>query len=158
MGDRTIPGLPGYLQLIAPESWTRHEIEVRAVPPSLNTNDLRSGWQAFRRHKKQWQEEIGQALMIGKVGFGWEAAIAGAILRFPKRAARRDSGNFTVVLEKALGDAMTFSGDSVRPVNMRYIPDDDFARYFFAGVEFEDEPGPARTRIVLFTTKEAADG
>jgi hypothetical protein len=45
------------------------------------------------------------------------------------------------VVNKALGDAL---------VKRLVIPDDDPQHYHFGGVEFEEDPGPARTRIVIF--------
>lgn len=148
--DQIVPGLPGFLQLVAPDSFERFEITINVGVRSMNTNDIRSAWRGFHTAKKAWEDRLQQDLMVARVPKGNLRAIAGGILRMPTRR-RRDSGNYATLLDKALGDALTFSGDPSRPVEQRYIPDDDPGHYFFAGVEFEEEPGPHRTRIVLFT-------
>lgn len=150
--DQIVPGLQGHLQLIAPDTFTRHEIVIGVTPPSMNTDEVR-GWRAFARTKKAWQERLQSELMVAKFPKRNAVIIAGAVMRFP-RGGRRDSGNFGHVLDKALGDALTFSGDPSRPADLRYIADDTPRYYYFAGVEFEQEPGPHRTRIVLFTLPE----
>ncbi len=130
------------IRLRPPEHWSRFVLDVPRVPPSMNTNEIRSHWRGFQKHKKSWQEELETMLMIAKVKRGgYQRSIAGCFMRFPKRAARRDSGNFADVIEKALGDALATYGA---------IEDDDDKRYVFGGVEFEDELGPARTRIFIY--------
>jgi hypothetical protein len=142
MSDRRVPGVT-FLDVCVPDDWTRFEVEVRKIPPSINRKELKH-WRGFREHKKAWEEEIGQMLMVNKAPIGQTRAIAGAILRFPSRANRRDSGNFAGVVEKALGDALV----------PRVIPDDRAENFCFLGVEFDDEIGPERTTIVVFTHKE----
>jgi hypothetical protein len=140
MTDRIVPGMP-MMPVIVPEGWSRAEFEIPRTPPSMNTNAIRSHWRGFHREKKAWEDEIGFMLMAALLPRLGERAIAGCKMRFPRRG-RRDSGNFKGVVEKALGDALVAGG---------WIPDDDAARYVFVGVEFEDETGPNRTTIVVFT-------
>jgi hypothetical protein len=147
--DRVVPGrVMGAARMRAPNDWTRVEFEIPRTPPSMNSNEVRSHWTGFHAHKKSWQAEIEQMLMVMGISRGGQRAIAGAVMRFPRPHARRDSGNFSSVVEKALGDAL---------VNGRWIPDDDAERYAFIGVEFDGEAGPKRTTLVVFIQPGRAD-
>lgn len=136
------------LRLRPPPGWTRQVIEIPRVPPSMNNNEIRSHWTGFQKEKKSWQAEIALMLMAAQLPRGgYERAIAGAFLRFETRSIR-DSGNFTGLLAKALGDALVIGPDW--PRRKRYIPDDDESHYHFGGVEFESESGPPRTTVYLY--------
>lgn len=145
----SLPGLPKDLIAALDGTWDRHEVEVRRPVKSFNRLGTRGSNFAFRDEKQALQEEIGRELMVKGVPRGYQRAIAGASMRFDKDASRRDSGNYTPLLEKALGDALANGG---------WIPDDDATRFCFVGVEFEDDVGPSRVTIVVFTTKEAPRG
>lgn len=140
------------IRLRPPEHWTRVIIEIPRMPPSMNSNEIRSHWRGFQKHKKQWQEEIGVELaQVQKVKRGYfQRAIAGAFMRLPPRAFAQhpDRGNYSSLIDKALGDALVVSLQM--PAELRFIPDDDAKRYVWGGVEFEDEPGAARTRFFLY--------
>lgn len=134
------------LRLRPPEHWHKVEIEIGFAPPSMNTNELRSHWRGFDKAKQTWQDYCAVELMklqarqrIKKDAY--QRAIAGAFIRFAARAARRDTGNYRGLVDKALGDAM---------VEGRFIPDDDAAHFYFGGVEFDPERGPDRTLIWVF--------
>src|SRR5689334_18335240 len=95
------------LRLRPPQSWHKVELEIPRVPPSMNVNEIRSHWSGFQKQKKSWQEEIGLMLMAQRVQrHGYLRALAGGFLRFPRKAAQRDTNNFTTLLTKALGDAL----------------------------------------------------
>lgn len=143
--DQRVPSSFAGLDIFVPADWDRFSILIPRTPPSMNDNEIRSHWTGFQKHKKSWQEEIEQMAMVSRIPRGYSRAIAGAIMRFPSRAARRDSGNFASVVEKALGDALANGG---------WLHDDDAARFLFVGVEFEDELGPPRTELVVFTHEE----
>lgn len=116
------------------------------TPPSLNKVGSRGNapgahWD-FRNHKHMWQMTLEQALMSQRAPRrGTVQAFAGARMRFPRPNTRRDSGNFSMMIEKALGDAL---------VNYGAIPGDTAKEFFFAGVEFEREGGPHRTTVALY--------
>lgn len=133
LSDRT-------LRLRPPPEWTRLILDVPRTPPSMNTDQSRA-WRSFYEHKRTWQSEIGILLMEQRCSRDYQRAVAGMFMRFPVRKKRRDAGNFTHITNKALGDALVEYGA---------IPDDDPAHYVFGGVEFEEETGPARTRIFIF--------
>lgn len=135
-GDRIIRLRPN-------EDWPRFILEVRRRPSSMNSNVGRGHWTVFRRDKKSWQEEIAMELMVAGVKRrGYQRAVAGAFIRFDRHFSREpDPGNYATLVNKALGDALVEYGA---------IPDDDAAHYVFGGVEFEDEIGPARTRIFVY--------
>jgi hypothetical protein len=144
------------LRLRPPEHWIRVILEVKRTPPSINANQIRSNWRGFQKEKKNWQEEIGQLLMIkGRKRGAYQRAIAGGVMRFePHKIAhlrsyeRRDSGNYRGLVDKALGDALII--DPHLPAPLRYIPDDDEAHYHFSGVEFDPTPGPPRTVLYIY--------
>lgn len=139
----------GVMRLRPPPHWRRVILRLDRTPPSMNTNQLRSSWQGYHREKRSWQEEIGLLLMAARVERGtYRRAVAGAFLRFPRRAARRDTPNYGGLVTKALGDALVVSDSA--PAHHRYIPDDDADHYVFGGIEFEQELGPARTSIHIF--------
>ncbi|GAC1524631.1 MAG: hypothetical protein NVS3B1_12630 [Marmoricola sp.] len=144
-----VPGT-GFVQIVPPREWTRTILHVTSTPPSMNENRIRSNWRGFHKVKKQWQDEIGWLLIAQQTPKGSQRVMAGATIRFPRRAARRDSGNFAGVIEKALGDALVTYGA---------ITDDDAARFYFAGVEFEQEVGSPMTRIFIYSQpQEDTDG
>lgn len=129
-------------RLRPPLHWSRYVLEIPRVPASMNTNEIRSHWRGFQKHKKSWQEEIGMLLMVEKVKRDtYQRVATGCFLRFPRHAPRRDPLNFSTLINKALGDALT---------EFRAIPDDDAPHYTFGGVEFQEKAGPARTLIVLY--------
>lgn len=110
------------------------------VPPSMNTNAIRSTRWGFHKHKKQWQATLETLLLVDwltiePAAFVW----ADAVMRFPDRR-RRDEGNFRTLLEKALGDALTNAG---------VLVDDTRAHYQFGQLGFDPVPGPKQTRIRL---------
>lgn len=146
MNERLVPGLPGYLQLVAPDGWRRFELEISDTPPSMNSpsSGFKGNHHEGARMKKRWQSNFEGMLMAEAVPRDNLRAIAGAYMRFP-RLGRRDSGNYSMLAEKALGDAL---------VNGRWIPDDDADRFFFAGVEFVASRGSAQTTVVLFVQSE----
>jgi hypothetical protein len=54
----------------------------------------------------------------------------------------RDQGNHRVIVEKAVvGDALVRGG---------FLPNDTWSRYEFGGLQWHDEPGVSRTRLLLF--------
>lgn len=114
-------------------------LEIPATPPSLNQIGYRSHWAVGRRHKMLWQEWISTALMVAAVPRGLGAVVATAEVRFPQRR-RRDEGNFRVILEKALGDALVEGG---------WLPDDTAEHYRFDRLELSAPWPEAATDIHL---------
>lgn len=116
---------------------TTATLRIPETPPSFNAIGLHSHWAAGRRHKKQWQEWLETALMAEAVPRGFASCTASARMQFPQRR-RRDEGNFRVILEKALGDAL---------VNGGWIPDDTGDQYRFGAVTLA-APSPSPETIV----------
>jgi hypothetical protein len=145
----------GMERMRLPWSFRCDVLTILRTPPSMNTNQIRSHWRGFQREKKSWQGEIAWLLLEAKLPRRNRRAIAGAFLRFPRAPvarAVRDPSNYQSLLNKALGDALVISPQM--PAHLRFIPDDDGPHYYFSGVEFEPELGPARTRIYLYTSQE----
>jgi hypothetical protein len=109
------------------------------APSSLNA--LGSGNpQIYMGMKSRWQalllarlEASGLPKPLGRVLVEGEAT-------FPDRI-RRDQGNYRVLIEKALGDALTEGG---------WLEDDDWTRYEFGNLAYVYERGVSRTRLMLF--------
>jgi hypothetical protein len=114
------------------------------TPPSINSakSGYRSHWRQGRETKKRWEGIFAMLLLKERVPKGRDYVRATGELRFP-RNGRRDAGKFRVVLEKALGDALTTVG---------IIPDDDTTHYSFGDLTISNdrgEKGPARTTVQL---------
>jgi hypothetical protein len=130
----------------APEARERGVIvlDVSSAPPSLNTMDYRSNWRHGRRVKQAWMRDLGMLMLSEQLPKGLSRVDATAVVRFPTRR-RRDEGNYRAMLEKALGDVLVDGG---------WLPDDTPDRYRFGGLEFDEEPGPARTLVQISYEKE----
>lgn len=114
---------------------------VPLVPPSINTNAVRSHWRGFHTHKKRWQSTLELELMA--LGLPRPIPCDGpltveAVLFFPTRH-RRDSENFRPVLSKALGDAL---------VNGGWLADDTDTDWRLS-VRIDGERKPAATVVRL---------
>jgi hypothetical protein len=143
----SLPGLPPQVFIALPvqQRWHRHVITIRMTPPTLNRIPGMH-WSQFKKVKQDWQREIEQELLVAQVPRGRACVLAGASIQFPSGATRRrDAGNFSVVPEKALGDAL---------VNGGWLPDDTPEFFRFVGVEFVSSAGPARTQIVLLAKED----
>lgn len=115
----------------------RRALLLDSTPPSLNAIAGRGNRFAFTRAKRQWQADLATTLMLRQVPRGLSRVDASAVLVFPT-ARRRDEGNFRVLLEKALGDALVDGG---------WLPDDTPEHFRFGAVTFEK--GESRTRVLL---------
>lgn len=115
------------------------ELHLPGTPPSLNATGASRSWQRFYREKKKWQGFCMIALLEQKVPKGLARVEASARLRFAKQR-RRDEGNFRVVLEKALGDALQLHGA---------IADDTPDQFSFGKVVFDEEQGTPLTIVKL---------
>lgn len=124
-------------------------------PPSLNRTGSRGSWKSFHRKKKQWQGMLGTALLASgdKLADALRST-SGPVLATGTIAfrlnRRRDEGNFRVMLEKSLGDALV--GDPQAWPEGLWIPDDTPEHYRFERLELVHEPDlgcDAETRIRL---------
>lgn len=126
-----------------PKNWTGHF----GAPPSYNAlgggRGTGSAAMVGASLKQQWQEIL-RDLIRGKLPAGLAKVYAEGEVVFPDRG-RRDQGNFRVVIEKALGDAL---------VDLKVIEDDDWSRYEFGQLSMLVEPGRSATRLALFPATE----
>lgn len=125
------------------------QLRLHETPPSLNTFGSVGGGthHRYRRLKKQWQEQLGRALMQAAVPRGMGRVKATAALRFP-RAAKRDEGNFRFLLEKALGDILVEGG---------WLKDDTAGRFSFGALQFVPDLGDPLTLVFLEVEREDPD-
>lgn len=124
------------LRVAKPRSAAR-TLLIDSTPPSLNAIAGRGNRWAFSRAKRQWQSDLATLLMVRAVPRGLIRVEASAVLTFPTRR-RRDEGNFRVLLEKALGDALVEGG---------WLPDDTPEHFTFGAVTFA--LGHSRTAVAL---------
>jgi hypothetical protein len=99
-------------------------LNIPGTPPSYNTQ-AHAHWTKVRKAKQDWQSYCEIALMEMRVPRELKRVAATAQLLFTLQR-RRDEGNFRVVLEKALGDAL---------VNGGWLPDDTPEHYQFGAIE-----------------------
>lgn len=113
-------------------------LDLPGTPPSYNVT-AHAHWQKVRRHKQQWQRDCEIALMEARVPRGLGSVLVSGRLEFKQRR-RRDEGNFRVILEKALGDAL---------VNGGWIPDDTPEHYSFGALELVAPAPRSRTLVTI---------
>jgi len=110
------------------------------TPPSLNAFGRSGDGFVYLNLKEQWGEALRVELERSKLPKGLAHVLVEGEVTFPDRQ-RRDQGNYRVLIEKALGDALTSGG---------WLPDDDWQHYEFGGLAYRYEPGVSRTRLLLF--------
>lgn len=118
------------------------------TPLSANRLGFRGDVRRLHADKRKWQDEITMALFAEQLRQRPQLrkVEASAVLQFPTRR-RRDEGNYRIVLEKALGDALRGS-EQAWPLG-RWIRDDTPEHYTFKAVTFSEGEGPSRTVITL---------
>jgi hypothetical protein len=118
------------------------------APPSYNALGGGRGTGAAAmvgaQMKQTWQAIFREALAPTALPKGLAKVLVEGTIVFPDRG-RRDQGNFRVVIEKALGDALVDGG---------WIEDDDWTRFEFGQLSMEVEPGVSATRLAIFPMQE----
>jgi len=94
--------------------------------------------------KQTWERIFQEALAASPLPKGLARVLVEGTIVFPDRG-RRDQGNFRVVIEKALGDAL---------VSDNYLEDDRWEMYEFGQLSMEVEPGVSATRLAIFPMTE----
>jgi hypothetical protein len=96
-------------------------LQIPDTPPSFNDVGYRTHWAVARGHKRRWQDQLALLLLAKRVPRPLARVDVTATIYFTERR-RRDEGNFRVIVEKALGDALQEGG---------WLPDDtpDFYRF-----------------------------
>lgn len=90
--------------------------------------------------KQTWQQILTAKLEEAGVPRGLERVYATGEVTFPDNRADRDQGNFRVLIEKALGDALEDGG---------WITRDTWDRYQFGDLAMRVVPGESATRLLL---------
>jgi hypothetical protein len=121
-------------------------LEIPATPPSYNAANMARGshWAAGRKAKREWEKNLGTALMVKQIPRGLLRVEADAMILFKERR-RRDPGNFRVILEKALGDCLVAGG---------WLPDDTADRFEFGQVVLRAPTSVPWTQIKLIYYRE----
>jgi hypothetical protein len=118
-----------------PKSWVGH----LGSPESFNAMAGRDP-NIYRAAVDRWAEALAPLLAASGLPTGLGRVVAEGEVSFGD-GADRDQGNYRVIVEKALGDALVRGG---------YLPSDTWARYEFGGLQRREERGVARTRLMLF--------
>jgi hypothetical protein len=91
--------------------------------------------------KQSWERIFVDLLAESGLPKGLERVYVEGEVTFPDRREDRDQGNFRVVLEKALGDALDHGG---------WLARDTWDRYQFGQLSMRVVPGESATRLVVF--------
>lgn len=91
--------------------------------------------------KQSWQAIFKELLAETSLPKGLAYVFVEGEITFPDHREDRDQGNFRVVIEKALGDALQEGG---------YIANDNWTRYEFGQLTMRIKPGESATRITIF--------
>lgn len=110
------------------------------APPSMNMWGRGGDSYVYTNLKEQWEEAFRDLLVEAKLPRGLGGVFAEGEATFPDRN-ERDQGNFRVLIEKALGDALEAGG---------WIERDDWSRYEFGNLTRAYRAGESATRIALF--------
>lgn len=117
-------------------------------PPSLNFFSF-SGLTGplLSSSKQAWQAIFLDLLRESQLPTGLDRVYVSGMITFPKDSRtrtgeyNRDQGNFRVLIEKALGDALEEGG---------YLPSDGWDRYEFGDLNQRVIPGVSATRLTIF--------
>lgn len=130
-------------------------LDIPRTPKSFNAAGARDP-RGFHKAKTEWEFELALLMRDPDKGLpGWptgpqlQTVTASAVLTFAHKR-KRDEGNFRVLLEKALGDAL--QGGKHWP-DGKWIPDDTSEHYSFRGVVISPDLGAAQTLLTLEWTR-----
>lgn len=93
--------------------------------------------------KQTWQAILQQKLTASDLPVFLDQVYAIGEVTFPDDREDRDQGNFRVVIEKALGDALEAGG---------WLKKDNWARYQFGNLSMRVVPGQSAIRLLLYDT------
>jgi hypothetical protein len=120
-----------------PKSWAGH----LGAPESFNLFAGRDP-HIYRAAIDRWSEALDPLLDASGLPRPLERVTAEGVVSFGDEK-ERDQGNFRVIVEKALGDALVRGG---------WLEKDTWAHYEFGGLQRHEEPGLSMTRLILFPT------
>jgi hypothetical protein len=108
------------------------------------------GTQAYKGVKDIWQRILATLLEECGLPRGQQRIEAEGTITFPNHATR-DQGNFRVILEKALGDALVGGSDKAG-VDGGWLKDDNWDAYEFGALHARVVPGVSATELRLRPT------
>jgi hypothetical protein len=109
------------------------------APPSFNVGGSGFNRFVYQNVKKQWSEKIIAALEFAALPRPLGYVQVEGLLGFPDRT-RRDQGNYRVLLEKVVGDALQEGG---------WLADDSWDFYEFGGLAYRYEKGEMWTKLMV---------
>jgi hypothetical protein len=95
----------------------------------------------FQNAKQTWQRFFVEALQKSGLPRGLEKVYVEGEITFPDHRDDRDQGNFRVIVEKALGDALQEGG---------WLKRDSWDHYEFGQLTKREVSGESATRLMLF--------
>jgi hypothetical protein len=117
------------------------------APESFNVF-ASSGWSVYQQAKKRWASVLTLALRESGLPRDLDRIVVEGEATFPDKA-KRDQGNYRVIIEKALGDVLVSGG---------WLEDDSWDRYEFGNLTKRYEKGVSATRLTLFPMVEGPSG
>ena len=115
-------------------------LTVPMLPPSNNSNAVRSHWRGFHQAKKLWQASLDDAIRAERVPVGSGLFVRATVEFTAPDRRKRDADNHEWVVRKALGDALQDAG-----VLENDTPDD----WSWTSGRFNYRKGERATTVVL---------
>jgi hypothetical protein len=109
------------------------------VPPSFNAGGSGTNRFTYQNTKKLWEGLLIEQLTLVRLPKPLGGVDVEGIMGFPDRT-RRDQGNFRVLIEKILGDALVEGG---------WLEDDSWDYYEFGGLAARYDKGESWTRLMI---------
>jgi hypothetical protein len=130
------------------KSWQGHF----GAPASFNvwSGSGTDNTQAYKGIKDIWQRILATHLQASGLPRGQKRIEAEGVVTFPD-SANRDQGNFRVILEKALGDALV-DGSEKAEVPGGWLADDNWSAYEFGALRMRVVPGVSATELTVRIT------
>lgn len=114
------------------------------APPSFNvwSGQGTPNTRAYSSLKRQWEGLFAGLLKESGLPRGQERVYVEGEITFPDHRDDRDEGNFRVLIEKALGDALVYGG---------WLRTDRWGAYQFGALFQREVPGESATRLMIYT-------
>lgn len=122
------------------------------TPPSFNVFGSGANRFTYQGYKQAWQARFLELLDESGLPRELDYVLVEGELCFPQKAGGkgRDQGNFKVVLEKAMGDALEQGGYvGFRKPDGLFVPNDNWEHYEFGSLAYRIVPGECWTRLLV---------
>lgn len=115
-------------------------LTIPMLPPSGNSNSVRSHWRGFHTAKKWWQAALVDVIVAEGVPANTGCFVRATVEFTAPTRTRRDADNFELIPRKALGDALQQAG---------VIEDDTPDEWSWTSGRFNYSKGESATTVIL---------